>query len=228
MRIKLLVTVFLAMVVLATSVQVVGAAGEQTWHLLDGLYSGETADDGTEIEHHKDLFMRRAGEADSQKARCTNGKAIWWYAECAAECNLGFGSSSWTVVLCHETIKEDTTDKLLEAKIFKVEDDGSATLLASGEQPTVKDTTSTTITCASSGGQNIEKGERLALRIYPQVDEDFDIYYYEGEGSEEKNSKLQSPSSDPGYPYPELPSLLLFSTGLLALAGYVLLTKRGN
>lgn len=36
----------------------------------------------------------------------------------------------------------------------------------------------------------------------------------------------QNSGADPLPPIPELPTLILFSTGLLALAGYVLLTKR--
>ena len=41
-------------------------------------------------------------------------------------------------------------------------------------------------------------------------------------------SKATSPFSDPGYPVPELSTLILFSTGLLVLAGYVVLGRRKN
>jgi len=44
--------------------------------------------------------------------------------------------------------------------------------------------------------------------------------------SDKHASNVTSPSSDPGYPVPELSTFILLSTGLIALAGYVLLTKR--
>jgi len=42
------------------------------------------------------------------------------------------------------------------------------------------------------------------------------------------DSWIKSPDSDPGYPVPEFSTLLLMSTGLLALAGYVGLRRRRN
>jgi hypothetical protein len=41
-----------------------------------------------------------------------------------------------------------------------------------------------------------------------------------------KDPYLISPSSDHGYPIPELSTLILFSMGVIALLGYVLLKKR--
>ena len=42
------------------------------------------------------------------------------------------------------------------------------------------------------------------------------------------NSYVTSPPSDPGYPVPELPTLILVSAGLLILAGYAYMTKRNK
>lgn len=39
-------------------------------------------------------------------------------------------------------------------------------------------------------------------------------------------SYISSPGTDPGYPVPELSSLVLFSVGLLAFAGYVWVSRR--
>ena len=43
----------------------------------------------------------------------------------------------------------------------------------------------------------------------------------------EHPSMVTSPSTDPGYPVPELPTIILLSVGLLALGGYAWL-KRGR
>jgi hypothetical protein len=42
------------------------------------------------------------------------------------------------------------------------------------------------------------------------------------------SSYLTSPSTDPGYPVPELPAFALLGTGLLLLGGYVALKKRSR
>jgi len=52
-----------------------------------------------------------------------------------------------------------------------------------------------------------------------------------GSGDEEivvtnGESYVESPNTDPGYPVPELSSFVLFSVGLLALAGYVWQRRR--
>jgi hypothetical protein len=59
----------------------------------------------------------------------------------------------------------------------------------------------------------IYKGDYLALKINntDTVDHKVDSSEY---------SSLSSPNTDPGYPVPELPTLVLTSAGLLALAGY--------
>ena len=38
-------------------------------------------------------------------------------------------------------------------------------------------------------------------------------------------SKVTSPTSDPGYPVPELPTIILFSAGLIALATFLVLKR---
>jgi hypothetical protein len=79
------------------------------------------------------------------------------------------------------------------------------------------------ITPAISGdSMEFDTGEHLmlALKWYP-VSGSPDLVVTFGSGT-----KLASPSTDPGYPVPELSSLILFSVGLLALAGYVVYRRR--
>ena len=71
---------------------------------------------------------------------------------------------------------------------------------------------------------DILNGNYLALNITNPSDGSADLVIKTGDG----NSYVTSPETDPGYPVPELSTLLLFSIGLIALAGYVLLTKRRN
>ena len=68
----------------------------------------------------------------------------------------------------------------------------------------------------------VPKGDYLALRIANPEAGAADLVIKTGED----NSYLTSPKTDPGYPIPELSTFILFSVGLLALAGYIWLKKR--
>ena len=103
------VIMVLVMAVLAISVQVVGAADSQSWHLLgssgDGHeqdYTGTKASDGT--THHKDFFMDKTGNAAGSYMQLPNvtEKTTWWYAEYPAQFDgLTFGEDDWTVNISH-------------------------------------------------------------------------------------------------------------------------------
>lgn len=215
----------LGMLMLA-SVQVVEAETAQSWHLLNADYEGTKAIDG--ITHLVDVYMNKTGNTTtSPYSKYLNyTEAMWWYAEYAAECDLTFGTGNWTVYLDHEKIDGAEVGETITAGIYKVKGDGTATLLATGSETAITDSTSSTIECGPVvASQDFDAGERLDLRInWTCTTEELRIYYYRANDS--KFSNITSPSSDPGYPVPELSTLILFSTGLIALAGYVLLTKK--
>ncbi len=208
----------LGMLVFA-SVQVVGAQGEQTWYLTPTSYTGTPANDGT--THHHDKIMSKTQTTDDHVAFASD-KTMWWYAEHAAECGLSFGMGSWSAHLYHD--KMDVVGEVGEtitADVYKVAPDGTPTHIATGSNTTISGQTETDITCSPVGSQDFATGERLAVRISWSSTDTIWIYY-----SADKPSTLTTPPSDPGYPVPELSTLILFSTGLLALAGYVGLGRK--
>jgi len=98
-----------------------------------------------------------------------------------------------------------------------------------------------------SGGTEVIKGSEVKVLTYGDNIFDVDIttsdhelkpgeYLYllvlRGTSGDEKivvtsgESYISSPGTDPGYPVPELSSLVLFSVGLLAFAGYVWVRRR--
>jgi len=222
---RLIVILVLATVVLG-SVQVVGAETAQSWHLLNADYEGTKAIDGT--NHLVDVYMNKTGNTTtSPYSKYLNyTETMWWYAEYAAECDLTFGTGNWTVYLDHEKIDGAEVGETITAGIYKVRGDGTATLLATRSKTAVSDSTNSTIECGPVvASQDFDAGERLALRInWTCTTEELMIYYYRA--SDSKFSNIASPSTDPGYPVPELSTLILFSTGLLALAGYVELRRK--
>jgi len=220
----------LGMLVLA-SLQVAGAETAQSWHLLsddEGIYSGTKANDGT--DHHYDLYMNKTGNATGTSMLFYNITAdkdntTWWYAEYPAQVDgVTFGEDNWIVNISHGPTEGCT----IWANVSKVNDStGEVTYLANGSVSNLPtDQRVTIITCydVDETTQVFNTSERLALRIYHNRTIKLTIYYYNA--TRGYYSNLTSPSSDPGYPVPELSTLILFSTGLIALAGYVLLTRR--
>jgi len=67
----------------------------------------------------------------------------------------------------------------------------------------------------------VQEGEYLAFMV-TNLDQD-QVLIIETEGGA---SWISSPSRDPGYPVPELPTIVLMSTGLLALTGFVVYSRR--
>ncbi|RZN33949.1 MAG: hypothetical protein EFT35_09985 [Methanophagales archaeon ANME-1-THS] len=66
----------------------------------------------------------------------------------------------------------------------------------------------------------IKQGDYLALKITNEDEAAHTVHAG-------RYSLLRSPRSDPGYPIPELPALVLMSVGLLALVSYVVLRRKG-
>ena len=222
-NVKLIGILVLGMVVLA-SVQVVGANPDpQTWHLLgeDNKYKGIAAVDGT--THLIDCNMSKTLTATKTSKTLAHTETMWWYAEYPAQCDLTFpAGGDWIVRVDHEKRSGWTW----YADVYKVASDGTATSFASGTAPASNTESGvTTITCYQDATQtfNIATGDRLALMIKHNCStEVVTTYFYK----DTHLSNLTSPSSDPGYPVPELSTLLLLSIGLISLTGYVLLTKR--
>ena len=223
-RRRLILVLVLGMLVLAM-VQVVGAAGEQSWHLLgeDNKYTGNATTDGT--DHLIDCNMSKTLNATKTSKSLNYTETMWWYAEYPAQCNLTFpAGGDWIVRIDHE----QRGGWNWSADVYKVASNDTAISFAS-ETENASNTKSgvTTITCHQGAVQtfNIASGDRLALRIkHDDSTEEVTTYYYNA--STGRLSNLTSPSSDPGYPVPELSSLILLSIGLLVFVGYVTYSGR--
>jgi len=229
---RLIGVLVLATLVLAM-VQVVGAETAQTWYLTgDNKPSGAPeANDG--VDHDKDNLMNKSigvGTWTGSYFYLDSGKPAWFYADTGAECDLGFGEKNWTAHIRTEPIEGGEIGSIFYVEICKLSSDGSITFLANGSK-TLTATGSKklwNITCVDQDTkQDFITGEWLALRVFWENETaDTLTIHYKNEANSE--SYIEGPSSDPGYPVPELSTFILFSIGLIALAGYVLLTKRRN
>jgi hypothetical protein len=82
------------------------------------------------------------------------------------------------------------------------------------------------ITCEDNAAttQDFSTGDWLAVRLSWDCETDALRIHYEAEAG--SDSYIESPLSDPGYPIPELSTVILFGMGLLVIAGYVALGRR--
>ena len=202
---------------------------QQTWYLTPENKSDDapTANDG--LEHAKDNLMHKgSGSGTGEYFNLNYTGVAWFYADTGAECGLGFGDNPWKAHIRTEAIEGDEVGHNLTVEICRLEKGtGNVTVLASHtEQLTAVETEHLwNITCEDneSTTQDFSTGDWLAVRLSWDCPTDELQIYYKAEAG--NDSYIESPSTDPGYPIPELSTLILFASGLLALVGYVLLER---
>jgi hypothetical protein len=225
--------ILVLMLVSATTVQMVSAAGEQSWYLTGDAKPTGAPMANDSVVHDKDNLMNKSvgiGTWGGSYFSLDSGKPAWFYADTGAECGLGFGENNWTAHIRTESIEGGEIDSVLYVEICKLSTNGSITFLANGSKTlTSADPKKLwNITCVDQNTeQDFLNGEWLSLRVLWQNEtaDTLKIYF---ENDTDSDSYITSPSSDPGYPVPELPTIILFSAGLLILAGYVYMGRRNK
>ena len=228
----LFVLAMVAMLVLGSVSLVLANPDSQKWYLTDTSYTGTLAQDigGDAASHNCDDIMSKtepSGDDMEQPIYYDMGfRVAWWYAENPAACDLSFGSGNWPVYVDYRN--NTPYSSTLYIQIYKVDSSGNYTALteqyAAAELAT-GGVGSSTFTLTGNADQSLNEGERLAVRFRWNQGGYFHIRYNGGEGSG-YNTYIQSPEADPGYPTPELPTIILMSVGLLGLGGYVWFKRR--
>ena len=201
----------------------------QTWYLTPENKSGDAPNANDSRTHAKDNLMHKgSGNGTGEYFDLNYTKVAWFYADTGAKCGLGFGDNPWKAHIRTEAIEEDEIGHNLTVEICRLEKGtGNVTVLASHtEQLTAVGTKHLwNITCEDneSTTQDFSTGDWLAVRLSWDCPTDELQIYYKAEAG--NDSYIESPSTDPGYPIPELSTLILFASGLLALVGYVLLER---
>ena len=221
-HVRLIGILVLGMLVLA-SMQVVGAETAQTWFFTDtNAPSPFTAGD-------YDKIMTKGVGGGDVTITLAPGKRVWFYADQVAVCDVTFPAGSWDVAYWVKTLSTGEANTRLTTRLCYASSDGTETRVKGGYNP---------ISYSASLQENVEplvpddsftvpQGGRLAIEV---------LWSGSAKGTLEIHcnppdkhaSKVTSPSTDPGYPVPELPTFILFSAGLIALAGYVGLRRKNK
>ena len=201
------------------------AAGSQSWYLTS-TPAGIQAEDGT--LHSANNIMNKIEPTSpwpGMRFIGAIGKSdltAWWYSDSPALGDVTFGENSWSAQLYYINLFGSGN---LHAEVYSVSPDGFViTLLATGTATVSwRDKyTQVLIECADYNGttQTVPQGYYLALRLRydPAQFADGIMLFF---GSEQSPARLQSPPTDPGFPLPELSTIVLLAGGLVSLAGYV-------
>ena len=210
-----------------------GTMNAQRWYLTpEGKPVGAPPANDS-LDHVKDNLMHKgSGSGTGTYFNLNYTEVAWFYADTGAECELGFGEQPWEAHIRTEAIDGDEIERNLTVEICRLDNGtGNVTVIASHMQQltAVGSKHLWNITCEDneSSTQDFSTGDWLAVRLsWDCATDELQIYYNATAGSD---SYIESPAADPGYPIPELPTIILFGVGLLVIAGYVgLRTKRGD
>ena len=226
---KLLGIILLLAGLLVALVSGAGAETAQTWYLTADGKPADAPLAEDEKTHYKDnLLHKDEATTTGHYFDLPYDEVAWFYADTGAECDLSFGEYAWKAYIRTEAIEDDEVGHTLKVEICKVTPGGTVTVLAEGSKtfsgavdPGVREITCEDIVDTT---QNFSTGDWLGIRISWTCPTDRLRIYY-GTPADKEDSTIISPSTDPGYPVPELPTIILVFLGLLLLGGYIWLKR---
>ena len=211
------VLAMVAMLVLGSVSPALADPGSQTWWLKVDDYTGQK-----EAGHTHDKQMSKEPNSETFGTGLAGAGEYWFYAGNAASCDVSFGDGTWTIGL---DVTGRASGATIYCRVYSVAANGAPTALSAESDPLVLgvwEDYHDNVICTGTG-QTIPMGSRLALQI--RFDSGEGTVYVNGTDTN-WDSKLTSPSSDPGYPVPELPTIVLLSIGIFGLGGYLWLKRR--
>ena len=216
--------VLLALLLVPLIAGMARAESSQTWFLTKNpVIDLEFVPPNEGSVHSCDNIMEidgSCGQFDEDSYPIGSAMVAWWYSE-PAECDVTFGEGDdWVVYLC---ILDCDGSGVLQAQLWSVNGDGiMESLLAQGQKAYDSDDgnewcyQTVEIECDGATSQTVPEDSRLGLRVSSSAL--LALYTCSGYCS---SSRLCSPESDPGFPVPELPAIILLAGGLGCLAGYM-------
>ena len=212
-----LIGILVLVMVVLVMVQVVGAVS-QTWYFTsEGApppWTGKT--------------MTKGVEGGDTVITLEPKQRVWIFANEVAQCDVSFPSDgNWDIAYWVRAVEEGETGTVY-TRVGYADSTGKTVRILHRTAGISHPTEIEEIVENGVAIFTVPEGGRLAIEVYWGGTGPLDNLEIHCNPSSEHASKATSPSSDPGYPVPELSTLILLSTGLLTLAGYVLLTKKRN
>lgn len=196
----------------------------QTWYLTPETKPDDAPTANDSLTHVRDNLMHKgSGSGTGNHFDLNYTEVAWFYADTGAECGLGFGENAWKAHIRTEGIEDDEIGHNLTVEICRLDNGtGDVTVIANHTEQLTEVVSKHlwNITCENneSTTQDFNTGDWLAVRLsWDCPTDEFRIHY---KAEADSDSYIESPSSDPGYPIPELSTFVLVGVGLLVFVGY--------
>jgi hypothetical protein len=163
--------------------------------------------------------MTKGVEGGDEIVTLAPGECVWFYADELANGTVTFPAGTWDVSYWVNASGSGT----LYTRLQNLTSGGENTTIAEISTPISGTSTLQEIDLALTAGSfSVPEGGRFAVALcWPSnATGDLEIYC---NPPVQLASSVTSPSSDPGYPVPELPIVLLLGLGLLVLIGFFVL-----
>jgi len=222
--------IVLVLTLVSATAQMVSADGEVTWYWKNVNVSGFSYP--TTSTHTSDKFMNtsEAPQGDtSYTVTLGAGERAWWYTKYPAEYDVPFPQGKWTTTFWVNATNLTDNEKTITVKVHGIYANGSDCWVRYTSPKTSNAGSIEKIETKPSSNwpsYTVPEGGRIAAEVlwYSNANGSLIIYY----GSTTYNSSLTSPPDSPVYPVPELPTLTLFSVGLLIIAGCAYMGRRAE
>lgn len=194
---------------------------QQTWYFTNDSATGPTWSGATCNRN-----MTKGVEGEDDKITLAPGERVWFYADQLAEYNVSFSAGVWNVSYWVKATNSADSNKRITTRLQGIAANGTKISGSTGYARkyyninSAQNLEEVTVSLNATTGFTIPEGGRFAVEVLWQSDANGSIEIY-CNPSLKHSSYVTSPTSDPGYPIPEVRTVILFGLGLLLLAGYV-------
>jgi hypothetical protein len=190
--------------------------GRQTWYFTTNNASPPLS---TLATYNK--TMTKGVEGGDEIVTLAPGECVWFYADQLANCTVPFPVGTWDVSYWVKALDQDESNTVLHTRLQSLTPEGGNTTIAENASSiSYSEGALQEIDLAlTTASFSVPAGGRFAVALCWPADATGDLEIY-CNPPEQLASSVTSPSADPGYPVPELPSILLFGLGLLVLLGF--------
>ena len=190
--------------------------GRQSWY-----FTTNNASDPLSTLATYNMTMAKGVDGGNTTVTLAPGQSVWFYADQVANCTVTFPVGTWDVSYWVKVLNTMESNTTLSTRLQSLTPGGVNTTIAenassiSYAEGALQDIG---LALATTASFSVPAGGRFALELcWPlSAKGNLEIHCHP---PERHASSVTSPSSDPGYPVPELPSVLLLGLGLLVLIG---------
>ena len=211
-------------------VQVVGAETDQTWYFTNNEASTPTYSGTPNVDYHR--VMTKGVEGGEVTIVLASGERAWFYTDELAACDVTFSSGNWKVAYWAKARDLNDSSKQITTRLHGIDSKGNRLSGSKGyaqgyystSYPSYLEEVTELLDAPSF---TIPEGGRFAIEVLwsGSATDNLEIHC---NPPEKHASYVTYPLDSPAWSVPELSTLILLSIGLIALAGYVLLSKKRN